>query len=73
MQLHFVAVLAVVGVLAVGQVFRHDPQSCCGEGSADEMQHQNAFHLETKAAAAALRITATQTNQRKLVVTTPRK
>lgn len=40
------AVLAVVGVLAVGEVLGHQPQGGGGEGSTDEVEHQHTFDLE---------------------------
>lgn len=45
MLLQPAAVLAVVRVLAVGQVLGHQPQGGGGEGSTDEVEHQHAFDL----------------------------
>lgn len=44
-QLQPAAVFTVVGVLAVGEVFGHQPQGRRGKRSADQVEHQRTFDL----------------------------
>lgn len=48
MLLQPAAVLAVVRVLAVGQVLGHQPQGGGGERSTDEVEHQHTFDLQSQ-------------------------
>lgn len=48
MLLQPAAVLAVVRVLAVGEVLGHQPQGGGGERSTDEVEHQHTFDLQSQ-------------------------